>query len=189
MTPEILDRELIHLGYMRVERLTLRLDGGAVVVREIEDHGESVAVLPYDPIHRRALLVSLLRVPPLALTGATALEEACAGIIDDGDAPGTVRREALEELGVRLGELDFVGRVWPSPGVSAERASRYLAPYGPADRIGAGGGVASEHENITVIERPLADLAAAADEGRIDDHKLLTLVQTLRLRRPALFGG
>ena len=187
MTPEILKRETVYAGYLRVERLTLRLDGGAVVVREVEDHGDSVAVLPYDPAARVALTVSLLRAPPFDRVGQAAMEEACAGMIEDGDATATVRREALEELGVRLGAVDFVGRVWPSPGVSAERTSLFLAPYGPDDRIAPGGGVASEQENITVVERPLADLAAAADAGVIDDHKLLTLVQTLRLRRPELF--
>ena len=187
MKPEILNRETVYAGYLRVERLTMRLAGGAVVVREVEDHGESVAVLPYDPSARVALIVSLLRAPPFDRAGELAMEEACAGMIEDGDAPATVRREALEELGVRLKTLDFVARVWPSPGVSAERTSLFLAPYAPDDRIAPGGGVAAEQENITVVERPLADLAAAADAGRIDDHKLLTLVQTLRLRRPDLF--
>ena len=187
MTAEILSRDTVYKGYLRVQRLILRLDGGAEVMREIEDHGDSVAVLPYDPRSRMALIVSLLRAPALDKTGQVALEEACAGMIDEGDAEDTVRREALEEIGVRLGELEFVARVWPSPGGMAERASLFLAPYGPADRIAAGGGLAAEHENITVIERSLADLAAAADAGAIDDLKLLTLVQTLRLRRPELF--
>ena len=187
MTPEILDREIVYAGYLRVERLTLRLPGGARVVREIEDHGSSIAVLPFDPKARVALIVSLLRAPPFDRIGESSTEEACAGMIEAGDAEDTVRREALEELGVRLGDLEFVARVWPSPGVSAERASLFLAPFSPTDRIGPGGGVASEQENITVIERPLAELAAAADAGRIADHKLLTLVQTLRLRRPDLF--
>ena len=187
MKPEILKREIVYAGYMRVERLTLRLDGGDVVIREVESHGESAAVLPYDPDARVALIVSLLRAPPFDRAGELAVEEACAGMIEDGDPEATARREALEELGVRLDAVEFVARVWPSPGVSAERASLFLAPYAPTDRIAAGGGVASEHENITVIERPLGELAAAADAGRIDDHKLLTLVQTLRLRRPDLF--
>lgn len=186
--PEILDRETVYAGYLRLERLTLRLSDGEVVVREVEDHGQSVAVLPYDPVSRNALIVSLLRVPPFDRTGVLAVEEACAGMIDDRNAADTVHREALEELGLRLGDLEFVARVWPSPGVSTERASLFLAPYSPLDRIAAGGGLASEHENITVIERPLADLAAAADACLIDDHKLLTLVQTLRLRRPELFN-
>jgi hypothetical protein len=43
-------------------------------------------------------------------------------------------------------------------------------------RSAPGGGVAGEHEGIIAIERPLAELAAAAREARICDAKLLTLV-------------
>ncbi len=77
--------------------------------------------------------------------------------------------------------------VWPSPGISTETAALYLAPYGPADRRGPGGGLASENEDITVVERSLAELAEDADHGRIVDGKLLTLVLSLRVRHPELF--
>jgi hypothetical protein len=75
------------------------------------------------------------------------------------------------------------------PGVSTEQMDLYLAPYAEADRIGIGGGLADEHEGITVVELPLAELAAMADAGQIMDMKTLAVVQTLRLRRPELFGG
>ena len=80
------------------------------------------------------------------------------------DAQATARREAYEELGVRLASMDLVSRVWSSPGVSSERVSLFLARYVAADRIAAGGGVRGEHEGITVVERSLSTLAAAADE-------------------------
>ena len=64
----------------------------------------------------------------------------------------------------------------------------YVAPYGAADRTGPGGGLADAHEHTTMVELPLAALAARADDGRLDDMKTLLLVQTLRLRRPELFA-
>ena len=115
-------------------------------------------------------------------------EEACAGMIENEDADTTARREAYEELGVDLPSLEFVARVWSSPGVSTERQSLFLAPYRSADRMSDGGGVAGEREGITVVERLLAELAADVDQGRITDGKLLTLVLALRLRRPDLFA-
>jgi len=189
MDAETLHREIVHHGYITVERLRVRLADGAEVTREIERHGDAVAVLPYDAARRRALTVRLFRTPVFAATGAPALEEACAGMIEDEAADAAVRREALEELGVALGGLEAVGMVWSSPGVSTERVSLFLAPYRAADRVGAGGGVAGEHEGITVLEAPLADLAARADAGAIADAKLLALVMTLRVRRPDLFSG
>ena len=186
--PEILDRKTAYAGYLKVERLTIGLAGGETALREIESHGDSVAVLPYDVERRCALIVRQPRAPVLAVTGDDSVLEACAGMIESEAAETTVRREANEELGVTVTTLEFIARVWPSPGVSTERSSLFLAPYHLGDRVGAGGGLAAEHEHITVIETPLAALAADADQGRIVDAKLLSLVQTLRVRRPELFG-
>jgi nudix-type nucleoside diphosphatase (YffH/AdpP family) len=192
MAPEILGRDTTHIGYVTVERLRVRLADGAEVIREVESHGDAIAVLPYDPVRRTALIVSLFRAPAFDRFGVEALEEACAGMIEtpDGqavDEPATVRREALEELGLRLSDLEFVARVWSSPGVSAERVGLYLAPYDPGDRIAPGGGLAEEHEDLSVVERPLAQLAQQALAGLIVDLKLLALVLALRARRPELF--
>jgi len=104
------------------------------------------------------------------------------------DAAAAARREAREELGVELSALEFIGRVWSSPGVSTERQSLYLAPYRLSDRTGKGGGLRDEHEGITVVERSLSELAAEAARAQIADAKLLIVVQTLRLSRPELFA-
>jgi len=50
-----------------------------------------------------------------------------------------------------------------------------------------GGGVADEHEGITVVEMPLADLAALAASGEFADLKTFALVPALMQRRPDLF--
>lgn len=187
--PAVLHRRTAHDGYLTVEVLRLRLADGSEVTREVEHHGDAAAVLPYDAERRTALTVRLLRPPVLEAAGLNWLEEACAGVVEDGqDAQATARREAREELGVELDELERVGVVWSSPGVSTERVSLFLAPYAPSDRSGAGGGVEEEHEDITVREVALARLAARADQGAIADAKLLILVQALRLRRPELFA-
>ena len=187
MRPEILKREIARTGYLTVERLRVRLPDGAEVWREVERHGNAVAVLPYDVERCCALIVRQFRAPVLDAAGEEALEEACAGMILDEDDETAVRREAYEELGLVLGPLEFVVRIWPSPGVSTERQSLFLARYRAADRIGPGGGVEDEHEGITVVERSLADLAGDLDAGYITDGKLVTLVLALRLRRPELF--
>ena len=56
-----------------------------------------------------------------------------------------------------------------------------------ADRTGIGGGLRKEHENITVVERPLPEIFKDIEAGRIADGKLVTLMFALRLRRPDLF--
>ena len=172
--------------FLRVE---IQLDDGQVIWRQVEDHGQAAVVLPYDPERRTALLVKLLRPAPLYTGASGMMVEAVAGIIDEGEtAEQAARREAMEEAGVRLDSLELVGTVWTTPGISTERMTLFLAPYPAADRVEAGGGAAGEHENITVLEPALADLGRDLDAGRIDDMKLLALVQALKLRRPDLFA-
>jgi nudix-type nucleoside diphosphatase (YffH/AdpP family) len=189
VNPQIQERTTRYKGYLTIERLRVKLSDGSAVTREVESHGEAAAVLPYDAERRCALVVRLFRAPVFSVTQEPWLEEACAGMIDNELDEATARREALEELGVSLGTLERVGRIWSSAGISTERQSLFLAPYTVADRIGPGGGVASEHEGITVVERPLAQLGTELDQGRIADGKLLTLMLALRLRKPALFSG
>lgn len=188
MTTEIVHIETAYQGWGRYLIATVRLPDGQTYKREIEDHGAAIGVLPYDPERKVATLVRQLRVPVLYAEKRPTTLEIIAGLIEDGDAPATARREAMEETGLRLGALEDVATAWAMPGISTERMTLYLAAYGAADRVSDGGGLADEHETITVIEMPLAELARLADSGGLTDMKTLVLVQTLRLRRPELFG-
>jgi nudix-type nucleoside diphosphatase (YffH/AdpP family) len=186
---EIVSTEVKHSGWSTFLMATLRLPDGTIVTRAIEDHGNAVAVLPYDPARRTAILVQQLRAPALYAAQHPHFLEAVAGRIDDGeDAENCARREAAEEAGLELRALERVARAWAMPGVSTEQMDLFLGEYSAADRVGAGGGVAGEHENIEVIELPLSRLAAMADAGELHDMKLLLLLQTLRLRRSELFS-
>ena len=179
---------IVHDGWLKLHVATLSGDDGVAFDREIEDHGSAAAVLPYDAERRVALLVKLPRAPVLFRGEPSEFLEVPAGILEPGEDPADcARREALEEVGLALGALEPAGHTWTMCGISTERMSLFLAPYGLSDRAAAGGGLAAEHENITVVETPLAALRDMADRNALDDMKTLTLVQTLRLRRPELF--
>ncbi|MFD2251432.1 nudix-type nucleoside diphosphatase (YffH/AdpP family) [Pseudochelatococcus lubricantis] len=189
MAFEITDTKIVHEGWGRFMIATIRLPDGQIIRREIEDHGAAVAVLAYDPERRVALMVSQFRPPVHLVSGDTALLEIIAGGLEDDETrEACVRREAMEEGGLRLGALDHVVDAWPMPGISTERIALYLAPYAQADRVAAGGGLAEENEGITVVELPLTQLAALADSGALSDLKSYATVQALRLRRPELFA-
>jgi nudix-type nucleoside diphosphatase (YffH/AdpP family) len=185
---EIVSTEIRHSRWSRLLVATIRLPDGQTTLRDIEDHGEAAVVLPYDPQRRVAMVIRQFRTPPKLVAGDGMILEAPAGRLDEADPEACARREALEEIGLRLERLEPVSRVWTLPALSTERAWLYLAPYTEADRVAAGGGLADEHEEITVLEMPLAELAAMADAGDLNELKLLLLVQTLRLRHPELFS-
>ena len=187
MKAEILSIRFLHEGWNRFGLAQVRLHDGSVAERVLEDHGHSVGILPYDPARRVAMLVRELRVPALFAAGEQMQLEAPAGLIDDGSPEENARREVLEEVGLSLHGLDFVGAAYSCASLTTETIHLYLAAYSPADRAGDGGGAEGEHENIRIVEMPLADLAAMVDRAEITDLKTLTLVLALRVRRPELF--
>lgn len=188
-SPEIIDERVVHDGWSRFRIVRVRAADGTVLQREVEDHGPAVAVLPYDPERRVALLVTQMRPPIMVATGETALTEAPAGLLEEGEDPAEcARREAMEEAGLRLGTLEPLGALWPMPGLSTERMHLFLAAYTQTDRLAEGGGLADEHEDIVVEERSLASLVAAMDAGTLTDMKTVVLLLQLRHRRPDLFA-
>ncbi len=181
-------RRTIHRGFNHVEELDVVVtgaDGSSTEhVREIIDHGHAVAVLPVDPDRRTALLVRQWRAGLLESDDDPFLPEVCAGLIDGDETPeGAIRREALEELGVELENVEPCGRIVVSPGCLTETIRLFLATYSDGSRIADGGGLDHEGEDIEVIEMPLDNLFEAARGGSILDAKTLVLVQTLMLRR------
>ncbi len=187
MKNELLDVETPYKGWTTLSVARIRLPNGQIIQREVEDHGAAVAVLAYDPQRKTAILVRQFRAPPFLTSRQEDTLEVIAGIVDDSDSAASARREALEEAGLHLRSLERIGVVWTMPGVSTERMTLYLAAYGPSDRIAQGGGVATEHEDITVIEIELSALAALMESGELIDMKTLALTQALKLRRPELF--
>jgi nudix-type nucleoside diphosphatase (YffH/AdpP family) len=184
----IVSSRTVFEGWLKLIIAKVKSPSGNVYEREIEIHGSAVAVLPYDPDRRMAIVIRQFRPPVEFLSpGSSYIVEAIAGIQDEDDAKDCARREAMEEAGVRLQDLETVSRCWVMPGVSTETIECFLAPYSSVDRIASGGGLAHENEEIEVHEWPLRELADHLTSGAIVDIKLLVLVQALQARRPELF--
>lgn len=183
------DVELLAAGWHVLRKTTLdrrRNDGEWVTEqRETYDRGNGATLLPYDPERRTVLLTRQFRYP-VYVNGHPdgLLLEAAAGLLDD-DAPEiAIRREAEEELGVTLGEVQHVFDVFMSPGSVTERLHFFAAPYHPADRTSAGGGLEEEGEDIEVVELPFDEASDMVEDGRIADAKTIMLLQWAALRGP-----
>ncbi|PPD45407.1 MAG: NUDIX hydrolase [Methylocystis sp.] len=188
MKHKIAGIDVKHTGWATLSVACIRLPDGKLISREVEDHGVAVAVLPYDPDRKTVIVVEQFRPAPFVALGQEATLEAIAGIVEGENDAEAARREALEEAGLRLRDLERVGSAWTMPGISTERLTLYLAAYRQDDRVTDGGGVASEDENIRVIEMRARGLRDLMDAGDLVDMKTLALTQALQLRHPELFS-
>lgn len=153
--------------------------------RETYDRGNGATVLPYDTERSTVLLTRQFRFPVYVNSHPDGmLVETAAGLLDADDPVNAIRREATEELGVTLGHLQHVFDVWMSPGSVTERLHCYAAAYTPIDRVGPGGGLADDGEDIEVLELPFTQALDQIHTGEIADAKTIMLLQWAALRGP-----
>ena len=183
------DVELLASGRHVLRRTTLerRRSGGRWVTeqRETYDRGNGATLLLYDVDRRTVLLTRQFRFPVYVDGHPDGLFiEAAAGLLEDDSPEVAVRREAEEELGVSVGDVQHVFDIWMSPGSVTERLHFFAAPCVPGDVTGPGGGVEEEGEDIEVLELPFDEALEMIDDGRIADAKTVLLLQWAALRGP-----
>lgn len=145
--------------------------------RESYDRGNGAALLPYNLAQRSVVLVRQFRYPAYVNGHDDLLIEAAAGLLDDASPEARIRAEAEEETGYRLGEIRKIFEAFMSPGSVTEKLHFFVAEYQPAMRIGSGGGIADEGEDIEVLELPIDTALAMIGDGRIADAKTIMLLQ------------
>jgi nudix-type nucleoside diphosphatase (YffH/AdpP family) len=145
--------------------------------RETYDRGNGAALLPYNLAQRTVVLVRQFRYPAFVNGCDDLLIEAAAGLLDNETPELRIRAEAEEETGYRLGEITKIFEAFMNPGAVTEKLHFFVAEYEPSMRIGSGGGLASEGEEIEVLELPIDQAIAMIADGRIADAKTILLLQ------------
>jgi len=146
--------------------------------REAYDRGNGATILLYEPRAGTVLLTRQFRWPAYANGHPDGmLIETPAGLLDHEDPESAIRREAEEETGVRVGDVEKLFEVFMSPGSVTERLYFFAAPYEREQRDPAAAGVAEEGEDIEVLEVPLPEALAMVRDGRIADAKTILLLQ------------
>jgi nudix-type nucleoside diphosphatase (YffH/AdpP family) len=150
--------------------------------RETYDRGNGAALLPYHLARRSVILVRQFRYPACINGYDDLLIEAAAGMLDNESPEVRIRAEAEEEIGYRLGKIEKVFEAFMSPGSITEKLHFFVAEYEPSMRIGDGGGLVSEGEDIEVLELPIDQALSMIGDGRIQDAKTIMLLQYAALK-------
>lgn len=157
---ELIHREALFQGYYRVERFHIRqkLDDGSwsdVFSREVFDANKFAAtVLLFDPQQDKVVMIEEFRVGPMSKGDEPFLLEVVAGTVDPGEtSETTARREALEEAGCEVSDLQKIFSYYPCPGCVGE----YVDVFIGRTRAPASGGIfglvhEGEHIQVHVLD-------------------------------------
>ena len=146
-------------------------------VREVYHRGHGAAVLLCERSRRTVVLIRQFRFPAWHEDGDGFLVEVPAGIIEGDDAAATIRVEIEQETGFRITAPTFLFSAYVSPGSVTESIHYFMADYSADDRVGSGGGLADEGEDIEVLEVAFDEALAWVGDGRIRDAKTILLLQ------------
>ncbi|MCD4499521.1 NUDIX domain-containing protein [Chromobacterium vaccinii] len=162
----------------------LRRDGSwQTLSRETYDRGNGAVILLYNRSRRTVILTRQFRFPAFVNGHDGMLIEACAGLLDQDDAETCIRRETEEETGYRIDNVRKVFEAFMSPGSVTEKLFFFVGEYHPRDKVGDGGGVEEDGEELEVLELPLQQALAMVDRGDIADGKTIMLLQYAQLHR------
>lgn len=187
------DVELLAAGWhvLRATTFRYRGDDGVWVTqtRETYDRGNGATILLYDAARRTVLLTRQFRYPVYVNDHPDGmLVETAAGLLDDDDPVTAIRREAEEETGVRVDDVQHVFDVYMSPGSVTERLHFFAAAYDGSTREGDRGGLIDEGEEIEILEYDIDEALSMIRDGSIQDAKTIMLLQWAVLDGPFARG-
>lgn len=145
--------------------------------RETYDRGNGATLLLYQLASRRVVLTRQFRFPAFVNGHDGMLVETPAGLLDQATPEERIRAEVEEETGYRVCDVRKVFEAFMSPGSVTEKLHFFVAEYDSASRVGAGGGIESEGEDIEVLELPFEEALAMVRRGEIADGKTIMLLQ------------
>jgi GDP-mannose pyrophosphatase NudK len=150
--------------------------------RESYDRGNGAVILLYNSIKKTVILVRQFRVPTY-LNGNESgyLIEACAGLLDKDNPEDCIRKEVEEETGYVVEKVEKLFEAYMSPGSVTEVLHFFIAQYSDEMKVGKGGGLIEEQENIEVLEIPFSEAVEMVKSGEIRDGKTIMLIQHLKL--------
>lgn len=159
-TVKIIEEKRVYDGYTKIDEAliedTLENGKASTYMRQKVVRPDAVAGLIYNVDTESIVLTKQHRYPTQTGRRNGFIYEVPAGKIDSGEDPKEAfMRECFEEVGYRLKEenIEFCSSCYVTPGYSTEKMYFFIATATNKDKIkNAGGGLASENENIEIHE-------------------------------------
>lgn len=145
--------------------------------RETYDRGNGATLLLYNLTQGTVVLTRQFRLS-VFVNGHDGMRiEAPAGLLDAISPEERIRKEAEEETGYRVSEVRPIFEAYMSPGSVTEKVHFFVAEYDTASKVGHGGGLEGEGEDIEVLELRFAEALEMIRAAVIQDGKTIMLLQ------------
>jgi ADP-ribose pyrophosphatase len=179
--------ELIGRGRYHYERYRVTLpDQQQPLTREVVRVGRVAVILPVDLARDEIVLIRQFRLGAQLALGAGDMVEVPAGHVEPGEEPiEAARRECREETGLTPIRLVPIFRLMPSPGMSDEDMSFFLAVV-DAERLPERAGALHEAEHTRPMRVPIDRALAALAAGQLHYGAAVAALQWLALNRARL---
>lgn len=153
-------------------------------VRESYDRGDGAAILLINPETEKLILIEQFRIPSYLNGNESGMMiEVCAGLLDENDPITCIKNEAYEETGVRVDNVNKVFELYSTPGAVTEKIHYFIAEYNDKMKIGSGGGLESESEEIEIHELDFNKAWSMVLSGEIKDAKTIILLQHAKINK------
>jgi ADP-ribose pyrophosphatase len=184
----VADRNTLYDGFYRIDSVSFCHEqhaGGmsSLLERELFVRGNVVGVLPYDPVNDLVVLVEQFRIGAMYQQPDPWCVEIIAGMIDSDETPDTVAiREAREEAGILLDEVQLICHYLASPGTSPEEVFVFSA-HTDLSNVGGLHGLAEEDEDIRAQVVPADAAIAMLDTREVRNAMSIIALQWLKMQR------
>jgi GDP-mannose pyrophosphatase NudK len=190
ITPKIkiLDTKILSDNWYILKKITFEKTKSAhqpiIQHREVYDRGNGATILLYNKEQQTIVLTRQFRLPTYVNGNTTGLLiESCAGLLDRDNPEECIKRETEEETGYKLDAVKKVFEAYMSPGSVTEILYFFVAEYTPEMKVGEGGGLDHENEDIEVLELPFTRALEMMNNSEIKDGKTMLLLQYAQMNR------
>lgn len=166
---KVIKKEKVFKGFFDIAEYTLETSSNTFAKRLVMVRNNAVAGILYDTTKNLFYLTKQWRPG-----SESDMVEIVVGVVESTDPQEDLRREVEEELGYKVDHVEPIAECYMSPGGSTESITIYYCKV--SQKIGTGGGLIEEDEEITLVSFSLEELLSHT----FNDAKTIIAVDFVR---------